>query len=142
MTSSFETIRAAWFVLQALALLAGGVWLAGWIGGREGRIVALLIPLVLMSIPTTLNLQFGQFHAMVFLLAIGGLVAFEQERPVLGGALLAFAIAAKMFPAVLLFGLAARRRWRDVWWTLACGSCLSVVALMVLLVVVHRVWPS
>jgi hypothetical protein len=79
-----------------------------------------------------LNLQFGQFHGMVFLLALGSLVAFEHEKPVLGGALFAFAILAKIFPAVLLLGLAARRRWREVWWTIGCGAVISVVALLIL----------
>jgi hypothetical protein len=132
LTQSFETIRASWFILQTLAWLAGAVLLAVWIGGREGRTVALLIPLVLSSIPTMLNLQFGQFHAMTFLLALGGLVAFDREKPALGGALLASSIVAKIFPAVLLLGLVARRRWRELWWTLACGSLLSIAALAIL----------
>jgi len=60
------------------------------------------------------------------------LVAFDREKPGLGGALLACAIVAKMFPAVLLLGLVARRRWRDVRWTIACGCCLTIVALTIL----------
>jgi hypothetical protein len=35
-TNSFEHIRTSWFVIQALSLLIGGVFLARWIGGREG----------------------------------------------------------------------------------------------------------
>jgi len=132
LTRSFETIRTSWFVLQTLMWLAGSLLLAAWIGGREGRTVTLLIPLVLMSIPSLLNLQFGQFHAMVFLLALAGLIAFDHERSSLGGALVAFAIVAKIFPAVVLIGLAAQRRWRDVLSTLAWGCGLSIVALAIL----------
>lgn len=132
LTNSFEHIRTSWFVIQALSLLIGGVLLAGWIGGREGVVAGLLIPAIFASIPTMLNLQFGQFHAMAVMLALAGMVAFAHERRAWGGALLSFAILSKISPGMLLVWLAARRRWRDIGWALGMGALFVVVAAVVL----------
>src|SRR5262249_4809133 len=96
LTNCFAAIRAAWFVGQGLVLLAGLVLLMVWIGGRAGLTGALLIPLLLASIPTMINLQYGQFHGMAVLLATTGMVAFHERRPALGGALLSFSSLAKV----------------------------------------------
>lgn len=132
LTNDFLGIRALWFVLRALALLAGMVLLALWIGGREGLLAALLVPLVFASPPTMLDLQFGQFHLTTVLLSVGAMVAFEGRRPALGGALLAFAIVSKIFPGLLLVILLARRRWRDLSFTIGFAAAYSVLALVVL----------
>jgi alpha-1,2-mannosyltransferase len=113
-TNSFEDIRTSWFVIQALSLLMSGVLLALWIGGREGVVAGLLIPATFASIPTMLNFQFGQFHAMAVMLALAGMVAFDRERRAVGGALLSFAVLSKIFPGVLLVLMAAQRRWRNI----------------------------
>jgi alpha-1,2-mannosyltransferase len=131
-TNSFEHIRTSWFVIQALSLLMSGVLLARWIVGREGVVAGLLIPAIFASIPTMLNFQFGQFHAMGVMLALAGMVAFDRERRALGGALLSFAVLSKIFPGVLLVWLAAQRRWRDIAWTLGIGALFVLVALTVL----------
>ena len=62
LSSDFLSIRAAWFVLQALGLVVVGAWLARWIGGRDGQLAFLLLPVLLASLPTLLGLQFGQFQ--------------------------------------------------------------------------------
>jgi alpha-1,2-mannosyltransferase len=131
-TNSFEHIRTSWFVIQALSLLMSGVLLARWIGGREGVVAGLLIPAIFASIPTMLNFQFGQFHAMAVMLALAGMVAFDHERRALGGALLSLAVLSKIFPGVLLVWTAAQRRWRDIGWTLGIGALFVVVAVLVL----------
>jgi hypothetical protein len=131
-TSSYATIRGAWFVIQALALLAAGVLLARWVGGPGGLTIGLLIPAVLASIETMFNLQWGQFHALAFALAVGAMTAFEKRRDSAGGALLAAAILSKIFPAILLLVLAAQRRWRALAWTAGWSALLSLAALAVL----------
>src|SRR5262249_17528329 len=108
---SFDDIRAWWFVLQALILIAAGVAPACWIGGRAGLVLGLVIPALLASLETQFGLQFGQFHAIAVILACAGMAAFRRRRTVAGGALLAAAILSKIFPAVLLVVLAARREW-------------------------------
>src|SRR5262249_31561761 len=62
---------------------------------------------------------------------LGGMIAFESRRTALGGALLAAAILAKVFPSLLLVVLVARRQWRELAWTAAAGLCLCALALAV-----------
>jgi hypothetical protein len=131
-TNSFERIRTGWFVIQSLCLVVGGLLLVRWIGGREGMVTGLLLPAILASIPTMLNLQFGQFHAMAIMLAMAAMVAFDRRRLAVGGALLSFAILSKVFPGLLLVTLAGQRRWREIGWTLGFGVVFVMLALLIL----------
>jgi alpha-1,2-mannosyltransferase len=131
-TDSFEHIRTGWFVIQGLCLVVGGLLLVRWIGGREGIVTGLLLPAVVASIPTMLNFQFGQFHAMAIMLAIAAMVAFDRRRLAVGGALLSFAILSKIFPGLLLVMLAGQRRWREIGWTLGFGVAFVMLALLIL----------
>jgi len=131
-TSSFTAIRAWWFVIQALALIGAGVLFARWVGGAAGLTLGLLLPAVLASLETMFGLQFGQFHAMAMMLALGGMVAVASRRTALAGALLAAAILSKMSPAILLVALAARRDWRALGWTAVWGAIYAGVGLAVL----------
>jgi uncharacterized membrane protein len=83
---------------------------------------------VWLSVPSMLNFQYGQFHVSTIALAAGAMIAFDRGRGVLGGALLASAILAKGFPAVLLVPMVLRRRWRDVGSTLVWAAGMTVVA--------------
>jgi hypothetical protein len=132
LTHSYDAIRAWWFVLQALGFVAGALMLAAWIGGREGVVFGMLIPALLASLETMFNFQFGQFHVVAILLAGGAMGAFHERRHALGGALLAVAIWSKLFPAVLLVVLLARREWRALGWTAAFGVVFALVGLAVL----------
>ncbi len=129
LTDDFLAIRAGWFVLQALGLVVVTAGLARWVGGRDGQLALLLVPVLLASLPTMLGLQFGQFHVATLLLSIAAMICFEERRPAAGGGLLAVAIVSKLSPAFLLVYLLARRRWREVAWTLAGCAVFSAVAL-------------
>ena len=130
--ASFDDIRAWWFVLQALALIAGGLALARWVGGAAGLTIGLLIPAVLASLETMFGLQFGQFHALALAMALAGMIAFRAGRLTVGGGLLAAAILTKLTPAILLLVLAARREWRALAWTALWGLGDALVSLAVL----------
>jgi hypothetical protein len=132
MTDDFVRLRANWFVLEGLLTLAGLLLLAKWIGGREGRIAALLVPAVWVATPTLLTLQTGNFQLGAFALSILGMVAFERGRRAAGGALLGFAIAAKIFPGILVLYLLVRKQWRAVAWTAVFGAVWSAAALLLL----------
>jgi len=132
LTNDFMVLRTVWFVLQALLLGGAAVGLARWVGGRAGFIAGLLTPSLLASPPTMLDLQFGQVHLLVIAAALLAMVAFERERPALGGALLGFAIVTKLFPALLLVWLLARRDWRAILWTIAGAAAFTAVAVAVL----------
>jgi glycosyl transferase family 87 len=131
-TNNFLRIRTVWFVLQSLTLIAGVISLGLWIGGSEGLLTILMLPALLAALPVMLNLQFGQFHAMTVILAIAGMVAFEKQRTVIGGALLGFAILAKIFPALLLVYLVAQRRWREIISTLIFVAILTGLSVVIL----------
>jgi glycosyl transferase family 87 len=132
LTNDFMAMRTAWFVGQALLLFAAALALASWAGGREGWVAGFLTPALLASLPTMLDLQFGQVHLTVVAAALLAMVAFERQRPALGGLLLGFAVVTKLFPALLLVWLLARRDRRAVLWTLAGTAAFTAAALAVL----------
>lgn len=131
LTSDYVALRAVWFALNASLVIGIMLLLATWIGGAAGMRVGLLTPLVLVSVPVLHNLQYGQFHLATICLALAACIAFDRGRAALGGGLLAAAILAKLFPALLVVPLVARKRWRDLGWTAAFGVAITAVALPV-----------
>jgi alpha-1,2-mannosyltransferase len=102
----FDT-RRVWFGLQVLLL--GGVMLAvaRWIGGETGRRVA-LATVAVWALPTTfMALQTGNFQITAIPVAVLGVILAWSARPGLGGGLLAYAAAGKIFPA---------RHGAGAWW--------------------------
>lgn len=122
----FDQLRAAWFAIEGLALLACMAWLCGWIGERAGRRALLLVPAVWLATPVLLTLQLGNFHLLAVAMSAVAMALFWRDRPVLGGALLGFAVF-KLFPGILGIYLIATRRWKAVGWTLAFSVLYTVV---------------
>jgi hypothetical protein len=80
------------------------------LGASRGRLWAAL--LLFAVSPLVLGALFGtRYDLWPTLLALGGLAAVAQERPILGGALLGLGFAAKLWPGVLL-PLAVVHLWR------------------------------
>lgn len=127
----FTTIRTVWLALQMSLFAAVFAALALWIGGRAGRLALWLAPAVLASFPVLYNFLYGQFHLAAVAFAIGGMLAFAAGRRAGGGLLLAAAILAKMFPAVLLVPLLVGRKYRELAWTAGWGLALTGLALAV-----------
>ncbi|MEM7136308.1 MAG: glycosyltransferase family 87 protein [Myxococcota bacterium] len=132
LSNDYTSIRSVWFAVQFLTFVAFAIALARWIGGSTGAWALWTLPLVLASMPTMFNFQFGQAHALTIWTALAAMVAFESKRPALGGALLAWGIASKIFPGVLGLYLLFQRRWRDVAWTALFTVVLSLATLLVL----------
>lgn len=130
LTEDLTAIRTVWFGLQWSLFAGVFAALALWVGGRAGRTALWLLPAVLLAFPVTYNFQYGQFHLAAVALAVGAMVAFGAGRRATGGALLALAIAAKVFPAVLLVPLVVRRKFRELAWTAGWGAALTVVTLV------------
>jgi hypothetical protein len=130
-TNDFLQIKTLWFAMSWLALGLAAYFLSRWIGGRTEIAILLLIPLLLVSGPTSMGLQRGQFHPLAWALAIGAMLAFEHRRNALGGAMLSFAVLAKIFPGVLGIYLLVTRRWRALGWTLAATAMWLVITLVV-----------
>ncbi len=131
LSNDFQTQRAIWFAINGVVLTFGLWAVAKWIGGKEQIRPLLLAPLVVISIPTILTLQIGNVHAAVLVLAMLAMVAFESNRPALGGAMLAFAIVSKISPGLLVIVLLFQRRFREVFWTAGFGVAFVLVSLAI-----------
>jgi hypothetical protein len=132
LNNDFLQMRTVWFAMQWLGLLAVTLALAHWVGGKTGAIMWLLVPVLMVSGPTSLGLQRGQFHPGAWALVIGAMLAFEHRRNALGGAMLSFTVMSKIFPGVLGIYLILTRRWAAVAWTLAAAAGWLVLSLLVL----------
>lgn len=130
----FAAQRALWFSLNGL-LFAVGLWIvARWIDGPKTHRTLLLSPIFFGAVPILATLQVGNFQVGVVVLSVLAMVAFDRDRSVLGGALLAFVILSKISPAILVMTLLGKRRWKNVAWTagfglLFCGLALAVFGL-------------
>ena len=131
LSNDYLNIRSVWFAIQLLAFVAFAVLLARWVGGSTGGWALWMLPLMLASMPTMFNFQFGQAHLFTVWTAMAGMLAFEVKRPALGGALLAGGIAAKIFPGVLVAYLLLRRRWLDLAWVAAFTLVFALATLAV-----------
>lgn len=132
LTHDIDVMRLMWLAIQVTLVLGTGLALAFWIGGRAGVLAGVLFPLVLISIPSMRALHFGQFHLVAIALSLGGMLAFEKDRRVLGAGMLGFAIVTKMFPALLPVGLAVQRRWAAVAYTVGAAVVISGLAYVVI----------
>jgi Glycosyltransferase family 87 len=132
LTDDYRTMYALWYAIQATCFLVVSAWLAGWIGGRVGRVAAYLLPVSLLAFPVLSSLQYGQFHLTAVTLSVAAMILFHEKRNLLGGTLLGFAILAKIFPGVLLIWLAARRRWSELAFTAAAGTAFTAASFLLL----------
>ncbi len=130
-TNDYLTLRTAWFVVQALGFALVLVLVALWVKDACGMSPAFLIPAVWLSFPAMMNLQQGQFHLAMILLAVAALLAFETRRLALGGGLMAAAILSKISPGILLVPLLVQRRWRAVAWTVTWAVALTLLSWVV-----------
>ncbi len=128
-TDDVPTLRVVWYALQTTLFAAVAVALALWCGGAAGRAALFAIPIALASFPALHNFQFGQFHLPALALSIAAMIAFARRRSALGGGLLAIAVLAKIFPAVLLPFLAAQRRWKELAWTVGAIALVTIATL-------------
>lgn len=132
LSNDFAVWRAVWFGLEGAMVALALIAIAMWIGGREGRRAALLAPLVWLSIPTLLTLQYGNLHLAAIAVAMFAMLAFERGRPAVGGALLGALTLCKIFPGILLLLLVFQRRWRSVAWTAGFALVMVITAVAVL----------
>jgi len=132
LTDDYQILRVAWFGITAVGFWLTFFALAIWVRGRAGASAALLAPIVALSVPFLLCLQFGQAHLLVLAAAIGAMLQFARNRPISGGLLLGLATTAKIFPGLLIVHLLVRRQWRAVAATAAAIALLVGVSALVL----------
>ena len=126
----FLRFRMVWFALNGAVLLIGLLAIARFVGPATGTRALLLSPLVFASDITIATLQIGNLQAMVFALAMVGMMLLAQRRYAAGGLLLAYTTLSKMFPGLLLVYLFVRRQWRALAWTAGLTILLVLVSLM------------
>lgn len=131
MSGDFVRVRAAWFVMESLAVLAALAWLARR-SGRASTAVWLSIPLVFGSVPVLATLQAGNFQVMALAIALLALLAVAARQNAVGGALLAMATVSKIFPGILIVYLIGRRRWSAVIWSAAFAGVYVALGIGVL----------
>ncbi len=125
----FFAVRSCWFALSIIAFCVTAVALIVWTFGTRFGAAWWAVPVVLVAPVTLSTLQIGNVHFLIIASAMLGMLALERGHHVLGGALLGYAIVAKLFPGVLLVYLLCRRRWRSVIWTgvAMCAFTLATV---------------
>ncbi|MCU1461227.1 MAG: hypothetical protein JWO37_1302 [Acidimicrobiales bacterium] len=132
---SFLPYRVAVPVFFLLSLLAevAAIWLFFADHPRVSRRTATIIGIGAMVVffPSTYGLYMGQINPLVFLTCIAGLWAMRRDRPVLAGALVAIATAAKLYPGILLVLFLVRRQFRALAAAIATGAALFLVSLPV-----------
>ncbi len=128
--SDFLAQRALWFGLSGLCA-AWGLWVvARWIGGPAEHRILLLAPIFLASMPVLLALQIGNFHLSALVLTLVGMVALDQRRTAIGGALFATAILSKISPGLLGVVLLVQRRARDAAIVASFGALLLLLSVL------------
>ena len=127
----FWEFRRIWFALQALTLAGAVIGVAAWIGGLAGA-VALLGGVLLMAFPQAAHtFQQGNFQATAVPLAAIAFVLLTAGLHRTGGAVLAYAALAKIFPGLLVVPLLAARQWRSAAWVAGCGAAALVLTILV-----------
>ncbi|MFT5684316.1 MAG: alpha-1,2-mannosyltransferase [Myxococcota bacterium] len=125
----FTVQRAVWTCLNAL-VFAAALWRVGlWVGPRSGRILRWTAPALWLLGGATY--QAGNIQLPLLGLGVLAMIAFDEQRERVGGALLAGVTLAKIAPGLLGVLLLVQRRWRGVGWTVAVAVALSGLTLLV-----------
>ena len=126
----FLLMRTAWFALTisfVITALAGTAW---WCGAFRAQPQLLLFPLLLCAPVVYTAIQIGNAHVLIIAISILAMIAFEKRRPFIGGALLGFAMVAKIWPAILLAYLIVQRRWKPVAYCVAAAIIYTLVSIL------------
>jgi hypothetical protein len=109
-----STERVMWSQVALDGLIA---LLLAWGWGRRAALAYLVLGLAFAWYP----FLYLRLDLLSVALAVGGLALVRRRRPVAGGAMVALACFAKVWPLALVPVLVARRSWR------ALGACMAVV---------------
>lgn len=135
----YETARLTWLVVNQ-ALLALTVWGAARIWHERTSLPPRLffsVVFALFAVASAPHMHHdwqGQANLLVLALTTWSLrfhLAGSKRADALCGALLAPAVLLKVFPAILVPYLLARRAWRAVLWTAAVALVITALSLLV-----------
>jgi alpha-1,2-mannosyltransferase len=132
---SETSARLLWYSLNVLCLAAGvWCWASAWreslAQSRRAHLAddwALWAALLAILLPLQTNFEHQNMNALL-MAAIGAAAwALVRQRTTAAGALIGFAAAVKVFPALLIVYLAARRMWRPLAVALVTTAVLTVL---------------
>lgn len=125
----FLRLRLLWYGISVAVLLAAMLVTARLLGPAAGTRALLLCPLVWAAPPTVSLLQKGNVQGTIVALSLVAMALFARRRHAAGGLLLAFAIASKLYPGLLVPYLLLKRQWRALAWTSGMGALLVALSL-------------
>jgi hypothetical protein len=128
-TPDFWGFRRLWFALNFGLVVAVAVVVARRLDDRLGTHALWLTPYVVAGPAIIATFQIGNVQMVMIAASALAMYCFDRRRPALGGALLAFAIAGKLYPGVFVLYLLMNREWRAVTWTALFGLVLIAVSL-------------
>jgi alpha-1,2-mannosyltransferase len=128
-TPDFWGFRRLWFAINFGLVVAVAVLVARRLDDRLGTHAVWLTPYVVAGPAIIATFQAGNAQMLMVAVSAVAMYAFDRRRHVLGGALLAFAIAGKLYPGVFVLYLLLQREWRAVIWTAVFGVALVAVSL-------------
>ncbi|HUH64220.1 MAG TPA: glycosyltransferase 87 family protein [Terracidiphilus sp.] len=130
------TAKRVWIAINLL-LLVPVLGLLHSMTGMSWQRVALVLA---ASFPLHRNLLYGQFYVVLLLLIAGACWAYLCDRHRLAGALVALAVACKLFPAVFVVFFLRRRAWRALASAAVTGAACAGISIAVFGWNLHRVY--
>lgn len=130
LTGDFWGFRKVWFALNLAGVALGLVLIARRFDAALGTHTLWLTPWALAAPSMIGTLQVGNVQLLFIVMSAVAMLLFERRRHVLGGAVLGYAIASKLYPGVFVVYLLLRRDWRALAWTAVSGIVLTIVTLL------------
>jgi alpha-1,2-mannosyltransferase len=135
-TPDFWGFRRLWFALNLAIVVGVAVALARRLDRALGTHAVWLTPFVIAAPPIVSTFQAGNVQLAIIAVSALAMLLLERRACVVGGLLLAYVIAGKLYPGVFVLYLLLRRDWRALAWTAGFGVALVAVSLAVF------GWPS
>lgn len=128
-TPDFWGFRRLWFALNLAVVVAIAIALARRVDVALGTHAVWLTPFVIAAPPIISTFQVGNVQLAVVAVSAFAMLLFERRAHAVGGLLLAYVTAGKIFPGMLVVYLLLRRDWRAVAWTAGFGAGIVAVSL-------------
>ncbi len=125
--------QGAFFLINAWALIALIIGSGAMLFGRERRLGAVIVaaPVILSFRFIGNNIDHGQVNLIVLALCVWPIVYAREDRPRLGGAMLAAALLIKPYAILPALYLLLRRRFGALGWTFAAALILLAAPILV-----------
>jgi hypothetical protein len=129
-TADFWGFRRLWFALNFGFVVVVSILVARRLDDRLGTQALWLTPFVVAGPAIIATFQVGNVQMATIALTALAMYCFDRRASALGGAMLALAIAAKLYPGVFVLYLLMQREWRAVAWTAAFGIALVAISIV------------